>query len=124
MEYVEGLLVCPECNVALIKQLPKEELNLAAYADMVSLMRLDNQVEGAVLKGVLEEQGIHSEIRDFIVSVHQLPEAGMNFWGELLVLEPDYENAKFIITEYMNSLDTGIQDEDDSEDDNNGNIQP
>jgi hypothetical protein len=113
LEYVQGILSCPDCNVPLVPQLPEEELNLSTYADMVSVSVLDNEVQGAVLKSVLEEQGIHAIVRDFIVSQHQLPEAGMNAWGELLVLEPDFDNAKFIITEYLNSLDIGVTEEED-----------
>ncbi len=124
MEYLTGITVCSDCHVTLVNKPPDHKEDFHSDSDMVSVIKLENQVEGAVLKGVLEEQGIHSEIRDFIISVHQLPEAGMNFWGELLVLKEDYENAKFIITEYLNSLDTGIQDENDSEGDTDGHPQP
>ena len=117
MEYVKGIMICPDCHVALVDKLPEKELNLADYADMVPVTFLENQIQGAVLKSVLDEQGIHCVIRDFIVSQHQLPEANMNAWGELLVLEPDYDNAKFIITEYLNSLDVGTLEDDDSSED-------
>lgn len=91
----------------MVEQLEGEEDFSRNYTDMVPVTHLENEIEGAVLKSVLEEQGIHAIVRDFIVSQHQLPEAGMNAWGELLVLDSDYDNAKFIITEYLNSLDTG-----------------
>ena len=123
MEYVPGVLTCPDCDISLVNQLPTEELNLSDYADMVPVTYLENAIEGAILKGVLAEQGIHSIIRDFIISQHQLPEAGMNTWGELLVLEPDYENAKFMITEYLNSLDTGIDGEKDFPKDSEENLE-
>ena len=106
-EYNPGIKLCPDCEEPLVEQLEGEEDFSRNYTDMVPVTHLENEIEGAVLKSVLEEQGIHAIVRDFIVSQHQLPEAGMNAWGELLVLDSDYDNAKFIITEYLNSLDTG-----------------
>src|SRR5689334_9052111 len=105
-EYNPGIKVCSDCGEPLVDHLLEED-HSRDYTDMVSVTHLENEIEGAVLKSVLEEQGIHAIVRDFIVSQHQLPEAGMSAWGELLVLDSDYDNAKFIITEYLNSLDTG-----------------
>lgn len=123
MEYESRIAICPDCNVVLVSQLPESQKELHSQSDMVSVMKLENEVEGAVLKGVLEEQGIHAMVRDFIISQHQLPEIGMNFWGELLVLQDDYDNAKFIVTEYLNSLDTGIQEDEENSEDSDDTLQ-
>jgi hypothetical protein len=116
VKYQAGYNICADCN-ELLQQTPPQQENLPIpVSGLISIFMLENEVQGAVLKSVLEEQGIESVIRDFIISQHQLPEMGQNAWGEILVREADAEDAKFIITEYLNTLDTEISQDEEEED--------
>ena len=128
LEYIAGIKTCPDCQVPLTNQPPSQD-NSLQNENMVSVTLLENAVEGAVLKGVLADHEIQAIIRDFIVSQHNLPEYGKNAWGELLVLESDYKNAKFIISEYLNSIENynpeiESDDSDNSEDEQDDFLKP
>ena len=104
MEYISGIKQCADCQVPLVDEKPSTDNPLTSN-QMVAVALLENEIEAAVLKGVLADNGINSIIHDFIISQYNLPEYGKNGWGELMVLDGDYENAKFIISEYLNSIE-------------------
>lgn len=103
MEYNPGIAFCSDCQELLVDKLPpskaqytnpfSEEDNIVDEdtVHVIPLVELEDMVQAAVFQNILEE----SEIKSIINS------------GYLCVSRDDYENAKFIITEYMNSLDTG-----------------
>ena len=105
-EFEPGFTVCSDCNAVLVSQ-PPESLDLSSYSDMVAVASLENEIEANILQSVLEEEGIHSNIHPLTISGYgNIGEGGARCWGELLVLETDFDSAKFILTEYLNSLET------------------
>jgi Putative prokaryotic signal transducing protein len=56
-EYIEGILVCSECNKKLIEELPKEPP--PKFIDYKELLSTYNPADIAFLKSLLESEGIH-----------------------------------------------------------------
>ena len=103
MEYNPGIALCSDCQELLVDNLSQSKPNYMSHFSeetnvidedtihIIPLVELEDMVQAAVFQNILEE----SEIKSIINR------------GYLCVSRDDYENAKFIITEYMNSLDTG-----------------
>lgn len=117
MKYIEGIAICSDCNLPLKYHLPAKENNSLNLANLVVLIPLENDIEGTVMQSILAEEGIKSVIRDYTVIPYPGLQYHKNLWGVLLVLDSDYDNAKFIISEYFNSLNSGLN-ELDIDDDN------
>ncbi|MFQ6040250.1 MAG: putative signal transducing protein [Candidatus Poribacteria bacterium] len=103
-EYVEGTVMCSDCQIELVDELPPED-----DVEMVNwqvLQELPDEVVGYVLKGVLEEAGIKVYIRPLMIPGYERIRASWfkSNWGDLLVPEEDLEEARQIIDEYMSSL--------------------
>ncbi|GAW91003.1 DUF2007 domain-containing protein [Calderihabitans maritimus] len=55
-EYVEGVKECPDCQVALVEELPPEpELE---YVDLVTVLKSENPAVIMIAKSILEGAGI------------------------------------------------------------------
>jgi hypothetical protein len=124
-EYEPGFTVCSDCD-AVLEAHPPQSVDLSDYTDMVQVATLENEVEGSILSGILTEEGIHSFVRSWAIGGYDsISEAGTSSWGELLVMETDFDSAKFIITEYLNSLESGhLPDESNEETPEDGTENP
>jgi hypothetical protein len=99
----------PECRVALSDTPPVQ------HADVVVAHRVPDAASGALLCGVLENNGIPAVLRST-----QLPGYGdvrrdwSTFaWGEILVPGGALEEAREIIADYLEALEQGgaVRDE-------------
>jgi hypothetical protein len=57
-EYREGLVKCADCGVALVKEPPPQEDDVQ-YIEMVEVFSTYNSGDIAVIKSVLDGEGIH-----------------------------------------------------------------
>jgi len=113
-EYVEGVETCPDCQVSLVEELPpKDEVD---YVDLVELQKVWDEVSGVMLKGILENNGVDAILRaakipwyDGIASTWSA-----YYWGQLLVPREELERSRKILDEYLNSLES----EEDAEEEN------
>lgn len=109
-EYGAETVACPECRVALVDEAPTPR------GDIVVVHRVPDAASGALLCGVLENNGVTAVLRST-----RLPGYGdirrdwSTFaWGEILVAGRDLEEAREIIDDYLEALDRGgaVRDED------------
>lgn len=109
-EYEPGTVACPECRVALADGPPPRE------GEVVVAHRVPDAASGALLCGVLENNGVTAVLRST-----QLPGYGdvrrdwsTTAWGEILVASEDLAEAREIIADYLEVLDRGgaVRDED------------
>lgn len=104
-EYVEGTVLCSDCQIELINELPPED-----DVEMINwqvLQEIPNEVVGYVLKGVLEDAGIKVYLRPMTIPWYDGIRGSWfkSNWGDLLVSEANLEEAREILDEYMSSLE-------------------
>lgn len=109
-EYLPEIVACPQCRVALADEPP------ARPGDIVVAHRVPDAASGALLCGVLENNGVTAVLRST-----QLPGYGdirrdwsTSAWGEILVSGQALEEAREIIADYLAALERGgaVRDED------------
>ena len=70
---------------------------------MKTLMKPENEAEANVIKSVLEEHGIHAEIRSFHDTAYDGLFQSQYGWGLIRVSEADLHEAQRIITEWKDA---------------------
>jgi len=108
--YPPEIVACPQCRVALADAPPEK------HADIVVAHRVPDAASGALLCGVLENNGVTAVLRST-----RLPGYGdvrrdwSTFaWGEILVAGEALEEAREVIADYLDALEQGgaVRDED------------
>jgi len=74
---------------------------------LVNVWKLDDEAQGILLRKVLHEEGILSELRsEQIPWMNGIMKAARGYWGDLMVLESDEVKAGEIIQSYLGEIDT------------------
>jgi len=106
-EYVEGIKICPECNVELVEKLPEEKIE---YIHWKVVRKVPNEMVGNMLKALLEQEGIRAEVKGLTIPWFDGIE-GSSWseyqWGELIVPEEQLKRAREIVEEYMRGVEEG-----------------
>lgn len=107
-EYLEGIQVCPTCKVELVDTLPVEE---EEFVEWKTLARVPNELIGDMVKGVVEDAGFKVILHSFTIPAFDgiVGSIYEEHWGEVLVLESDFEKAKKALEEYIDSLDYDVK---------------
>lgn len=107
-EYLEGIKVCPDCKVRLVDELPEEEVELIEWK---TLAHIPNELVGDMVKGVLEGEGFDVILHSFAIPAFDgiVGSWYEEHWGEILVPESDFEDAKQVIEEYIDSLSEDVE---------------
>ena len=105
-EYVDGVKICPDCQVPLTQEMPPEDE--VEYIDLVELQRVPDEVSGVMMKGILENSGV-----DVILRAAKIPwydgiasTWSTYYWGKLLVPKEQLERSRRILDEYLQSLES------------------
>ncbi len=113
-EYIEGVEECPDCQVLLVDELPPKEES--EYVEMVELEKVPDEVSGVMMKGILVNNGIDAVLKaakipwyDGIASTWST-----YYWGILLVPEDQLERSRKILDEYLKSLETDENSEEEN----------
>jgi len=79
--------------------------NLKTYGDQTlkPLMKPENEAEANVIKSVLEEHGIHAEIRSFHDTAYDGLFQSQYGWGLIRVSEADFDEAQRIVKEWKDA---------------------
>jgi tellurite resistance-related uncharacterized protein len=98
-EYVDGITVCPTCNVELVT-LEEFEANLTEPSDWITVYAASDIIEATMLKDNLESAGIETIIID-------KQDSNFPAWGDLSVIKidvkkTDAEEAKKLIDAILN----------------------
>ena len=111
-EYVEGVETCPDCQVLLVEKLPpKDDVD---YVELVELKKVSDEVEGVMMKGVLENSGIRVILRAAKIPWYNGIASTWStyYWGKLLVAKEELELSRKILDDYMSSLEAEGTEED------------
>jgi len=97
-EYEQGVGTCTDCGVALVDELPAEEIPDSADGEPVPLRNFSNTAEANMVKDLLEENGIRAFVSggDFTVVPSE-------FLGEIVLMvdERDLDRAKSLYDAYF-----------------------
>ncbi len=102
-EYREGFRRCSDCGSELVDSLPPEADNREEIdSDMLPVYDAPDQMSALVLSTFLNDSGIRAVIKSEQIPMYD-GVAMMLFprWGQVMVLEDQYEKAKILIDEYM-----------------------
>ena len=70
---------------------------------MITLMKPENEAEASVIKSVLEEHGIHAEIKSFHDTAYDGLFQSQYGWGVIQVSESNLTEARRVIEEWKNA---------------------
>jgi len=103
-EYVEGVERCPDCQVLLVEELPpKDDVD---YVELVELQRVQDEISGVMMKGIIENSGINVVLRAAKIPWYNGIASTWStyYWGKLLVPKEELERSRRILKEYLESL--------------------
>ncbi len=79
---------------------------MVAEDKLVLIWRFEDEGLGILLREVLEEEGIASEIRsEQIPWMNGIMKTARGYWGDLMVLERDAERARTVIRSYLETAE-------------------
>ncbi len=104
-EYPPQVVLCRDCRSALTDEPPAPEGEVLRWARLCGIMGM---VEGQMLKGALESQGLHPRLVSFDIPAY----AGVRWdwsrgdWGELRVPEDELLEAGAVLGDFLKALGT------------------
>ena len=111
-EYPPEVVACPMCRVVLSAEPP---VGPGSGAPVV-VHRVPDAAAGALLCGVLEQEGIRTVLRTATLPGYGsvMRDWTTSEWGEILVAETDAAEARAILADYLAALERGgvVRDED------------
>jgi hypothetical protein len=111
-EYGAGVVACPQCRVVLVAERPGSP----ASDVPVVVHRVPDAAAGALLCGVLEQEGIRTVLRTATLPGYGsvMRDWTTSEWGEILVAGSDLSEARSILADYLAALERGgvVRDED------------
>jgi hypothetical protein len=109
-EYAAAVAACPRCRVVLNAEPP----GFDEAPEVVH--RVPDAASGALLVGVLEHRGVRTVLRSTMLPGYGTVRRdwATTAWGEILVPRSDAEEAREIIADYLQALESGgaVTDED------------
>ncbi len=125
-EYPSGVVICRDCRVVLEDaRAPAEGPAEPVLVRMVTLVPVTSLVEGSMLKGALESQGLHARLVSHVLPTHGqvLRDWRTHHWGELRIPEDEAEEARLVLEDFrqavarMPPLDAASEEEPESKGD-------
>ncbi len=111
-EYVEGVETCSDCQVPLVAELSsKDETD---YVELVELQRVQDEVSGVMIKGILENSGVSVILRAATIPWYSGIASTWStyYWGKLMVPKEELEVSRKILDDYLSSLEIKDTEED------------
>lgn len=103
-EYRQGFTTCADCEIPLVPELPPEPSPPTAreYVEYVNLYSPRNEVESALLKSILDSEGIGYFVRnDNFGSLEVGPHIGL-FNAKMIQVQDDrYDKARELLSDYL-----------------------
>ena len=106
-EYPEDVVACRSCRTVLEEcrpePAPRQDPELVR---LVTLVQVDSLVEGSMLRGALESQGLHPRLVSHSLPAHGevLRDWGTSRWGELRVPEDEADEARLVLEDFRQAL--------------------
>lgn len=110
-EYGPEVAACPRCRAVLVEERPA-----TAESPPQVVHRVPDAASGALLCGILEDQGIRTVLRSAMLPGYGTVRRDWTTtaWGEILVAGEDAAEARAMIADYLLALERGgeVRDED------------
>ncbi len=90
-EYVEGIVICPDCNTPLVEEDELKKVEELSEKDWVLVYTSGNELEMGMLKGILESAGL--EVNVLSQKDHNFPMPGDLSVVKLFVRKNDVQAA-------------------------------
>jgi hypothetical protein len=106
-EYPADVVACRSCRVVLEEGQPGPMLPRdPEVIKLVSLGPVDSLVEGSMLRGALESQGLHPRLVSYsLPAIGEVPrDWGTMHWGELRVPEDEAAEARLVLEDFRQAL--------------------
>lgn len=115
--YPPEVVACPRCREVLEEEPESpEEGGGKLVTELQVVHRVPDIAAGHMLRGVLEHQGINALLRSNTLPGYGDVRAdwGTTAWGDILVADEDADEARAILTDYLEALQRGgaVRDED------------
>jgi hypothetical protein len=96
--------ICPDCGAALVPELPPEAPNPEREMTTKAVYKAPDEFAALTIQSALEAEGITSEIRSFQMPMYDgIAMMQKPFWGEILVLEKDFDRGKRIVADFLST---------------------
>src|SRR5262245_22046069 len=103
-EYSRQVVACRDCRILLVDERPAPQGPTPVL--WTRLCAVSSLVEGSMLKGALESQGIHARVVSFDLSVY--PGVRVDWfrkdWGEIRVPSDEEAEARLILEDFVRAL--------------------
>lgn len=94
--------ICTACGEVL----KEEEVEFARDSSLKSVYKAPDEFLAITIQSVLRKNGIQATIKSRQIAMYNSIGMMMNsVWGEVLVLDSDYERATSIVKEYLSSVE-------------------
>jgi len=99
-EFQDWVKVCPDCNVALVDELPVLHRRELREERLVHIATAPNEIVANMWSGILEENGIHCLLKGggLQAAMYASP---LSVAYEIHVLESEADNASEILTPFL-----------------------
>lgn len=109
--YGPEIVACPQCRVVLSTEPPDPALDVPEVVH-----RVPDAAAGALLCGMLENQGIPAVLRAATIPAYGIVRRDWSTtaWGEIMVPRGNADEARALIADYLAALERGglVRDED------------
>jgi hypothetical protein len=115
-EYRNGFTTCADCELTLVPELPPEPSSPSptpAYVKYVNLYSPRNEVESALLKSILDSEGIGYFVRnDNFGSLEVGPHIGLFNAKMVQVQDDQYDRARELLSDYLEKTEKKSEEPD------------
>lgn len=106
-DFPAGVVACRSCG-ALLEDDPAPTPAAAGseLVRLVTLVQVSSLVEGSMLRGALESQGLHPRLVSHLLPAHGqiLRDWATHHWGELRVPEDEAEEARLVLADFREAI--------------------
>ena len=115
VEYRKGFSTCADCEIRLVPELPPEPSPslIPEYVKYVNLYSPRNEVESALLKSILDSEGISYFVRnDNFGSLEVGPNIGLFNAKMIQVHDEQYDKARELLSDYIEKTEKKLEEAD------------
>lgn len=109
-EYVEGILICPDCNSTLVDAVELKEYERLSENDWVLIYKSFNEIDIEMIKNNLESADVETSVISQKDS--SFPAPGNLSFIKLFVKKSDVEESLAFIQEVMKNTNKSEQEDD------------
>lgn len=116
-QFIEGISICPDCQVELVEQLPQDSIEGSDEFEAVKLISTSNNIESDMIIDLLTNNDIPSFKKSKGSGGYMNIYMGYSIYGEdIFIARTDYQKAKALLSELELELEPEKLEENINED--------